>query len=915
MLRPYQNEAIAAAVQYGRSGEKRALIVLPTGCHAKGQGILMYDGSIKAVEAIQVGDALMGPDSMPRTVLDLAHGEAPMWEVRPVKGKSWYVNLDHVLTLVRTRERNGERGGYPSTIGGQIVNVSVRTYWDEWSKYKKHTHKLFRMGVEFPEQDLEYRALPPYILGLVLGDGTLATEGKATLTSIDPEVIDEYKAFVQSLGLHVRTEGIMHHAVGVRKKLNPFIQALRWLHLSGIRGHERFVPFPYTVAYRDDRLELLAGLIDTDGHYRDGGFEFLSKSEHLSNDVVFLSRSLGLAAYISPKIVDGTYFYRVSISGDCSIVPTRIPRKQAPARKQIKDVLRTGFSVHPTGRIEKYYGFELDGDKRYLLSDFTVTHNTGKTVIFCAMAARASKKVLVLAHREELLKQTLEKIHETDYSLKATLEQASNRMEPNSKVVVASVQTLARTPQRLHALHSQDFSLVILDEAHHATARSYIDILSHFGLMPRFDTIGISESTTKREWQSHASDLMKEWEKPDHTAPFLCGFTATPHRSDGRGLEWVFDEIVYSKSMIEMMREGWLIPIRGIRIGTEEDISGVKKSRGDYAIGELSAVVNTEDRNQLAVDSYKRHANGRSTIVFAVDVEHAMEITKCFRDAGLRSEYVVGARGRMERNREDIIKEFRAGGLKILVNCMVLTEGFDAPECSCIIMARPTYSSLLYTQMIGRGTRIAEGKKDLLVIDLVDMGKRTGLATVNTLFGLPPNIAPGNLLTTMDAYEDMSDMTMTDDMLENATSLDDLKVRAKAFDPLLQVQLPVGMSSRFSWVRTGFGYALSIPGGPQLGIVENLLMQGELKIKRPGFTSERLGTYSSARAAMVIADEYAENNFEGKMNVVRVGARWRRNKPSQKQLAAAVRAHIKITDAMTSGDVSDLLGARYAGRR
>ena len=552
------------------------------------------------------------------------------------------------------------------------------------------------------------------------------------------------------------------------------------------------------------------------------------------------------------------------------------------------------------------------GRKRALI---VLPTGTGKTIIFCAMAATASKKVLVLAHREELLKQTLEKIHETDSSLTATLEQAGNRIDFKAKIIVASVQTLARSPLRLRSLHPQNFSLVIVDEAHHATARSYIDILSHFGLMPRFDTITAPDNMTKREWQQHASHLMVEWDSPGQEAPFLCGFTATPHRSDGKALGFIFDEIVYSKSMIEMMKDGWLIPIRGVRVGTEEDISKVKKRGGDYAVRELSAVVNTEDRNELAVHSYQRHADNRSTIVFAVDVEHAIEITRCFTENGLRAEYVVGARSRMARDREDIIAEFRSGELPILVNCQVLTEGFDNPRVSCIIMARPTSSSLLYTQMIGRGTRIAEGKKDLLVIDLVDMGKRTGLASVNTLFGLPPNIAPGNLMSTMDAYEEMSDLTMTDDMIENAVSLEDLQIRAKAFDPLAQAQLPPGMDSHYAWVRTGFGFALSIPGGPVLGIIENLLLQGELKIKRPGFASERLGTYSSAKVAMNIADDYAENNFKGKLDVIRTKAKWRRNKPSPKQLAAAQRAHIKVAEGMTSGDISDLLGVRYAGRR
>lgn len=578
--------------------------------------------------------------------------------------------------------------------------------------------------------------------------------------------------------------------------------------------------------------------------------------------------------------------------------------------------MTSGFALRPYQKeaISHAAAYGRKGFKRALE---VLPTGCGKTVIFCAMAKMAHKKVLVLAHREELLKQTVEKIHETDPSLTATLEQANNRMDSEAKVVVASVQTLARSPSRLQSLPSKDFSLVILDEAHHATARSYIDILTHFGLMPDFRSISTPEGMTKREWNQAAAELTADWPGPGANAPFLCGFTATPHRTDGQGLEAVFDEIVYEKDMIDMMREGWLCPVRGERVGTGEDISKVRKQGGDYAVGELSEAVNTEDRNQLAVEAYGEHAAGRSTIVFAVDVEHAIQLTTTFRESGYDAEYVIGAKGRMERDREDIIREFRNGELPILVNCLVLSEGFDAPECSCIIMARPTSSSLLYQQFIGRGMRPKKGEfSDLLVIDMVDVGRKAGATTINTLFGLPPNIAPGYLLSTLDAYEELAeDQMITDDMFDEAESLEDLEMKSKAFDPLAMARLPRGMVSDYSWVKTGFGFALSIPNGPQLGIVENLLGQGILKIKFKGRPPQQLGVFGGPLIAMETADSYVASNYQESINIIRKNARWRRDEPSQKQLDTCKKVGIEVKDGMTKGDVSILLDLRFNGKR
>ena len=390
-LRESQREmSMRFAAQIDESEEEDGsigLIEAPTGCHAKGQGILMFDGTIKAVEDVVVGDRLMGPDSKARNVLALARGEQEMYDIVPIKGRPWRVNRDHILTLVRCGHRKPH--GRRDQRQGEIVDVRLSDYLG-WSKSQKYLYKLFRAPVAafHGEASSEDLLIPPWVLGAMLGDGGFKRHNRRTsFTSVDPEVFLEIKSYVESIGCRFETLDDRHHViiglVGYRK--HPLRNKLRALGLFGAHSGTKFIPHVYKTASRQARLELLAGLIDTDGSsigHDSIGFDYISKSEALSNDVAFVARSLGLAAYVKPcekksqTGFEGDYF-RVSISGHCDEVPVRLDRKRAPKRTIKKDCLRTGFSLNPVG-VEPYYGFSLDGDGRFLLDDFTVTHNTGK---------------------------------------------------------------------------------------------------------------------------------------------------------------------------------------------------------------------------------------------------------------------------------------------------------------------------------------------------------------------------------------------------------------------------------------------------------------------------------------------------------------------------------------------------------
>ena len=348
-------------------------------CTAFNTPILMYDGTVKMVQDVIRGDLLMGPDSKARTVLSTTKGRGPMYRTNPTKGDSWGCNDVHMLTLVKTN--SGPSRPTEHQRDGEIIDVPLNE-WLEWTPARKMLYKLFRVGVDFPWQP----SLPvePYLVGILIGDGSLINT--VTISTPDAEIVEYCQGAADrwSCTLNERaTQSLRCPAYsfsrGPGRQSNPLKDALRRIDVFGHKSPDKFIPQQYLTASREDRLELLAGLVDTDGHLLHSGFEFTQASERLSDDIAFLARSLGLSAYRSTKPVkykgEWRDYYKVKIHGHTDMVPTKIPRKQAEPRQQKKDVLRTAFTAEPIGE-DDYYGFTLDGDGRFLLGDFTVTHNT-----------------------------------------------------------------------------------------------------------------------------------------------------------------------------------------------------------------------------------------------------------------------------------------------------------------------------------------------------------------------------------------------------------------------------------------------------------------------------------------------------------------------------------------------------------
>lgn len=367
-------------------------------CLGRGTPVMMFDGTVKAVEHVRVGDLLMGPDSTPRCVLKLGDGIGQLYRVVPSKGDAYVVNDEHILCLQNTE---------PKVYGKTDFNISVKAFLARDKRFRAKC-KGYRVGVEFAETLLP---LDPYYLGLWLGDGS--SRVPVLIHNTEPEIKTYLENYAEQWGLklklHKTTKSCPALCIsGPKGAGNPLLKAMRRLGFTG----EKFIPHSYLVNSRRFRLRLLAGLIDTDGDWNGESkqFQITQKSGRLASGIVFLARSLGFAAYCSPCLkrsqrgTEGTY-YRTTISGDLRDVPVLVARKKPTRRRINKNPLRVGIRIEDAG-IGQYFGFEIDGDRRFLLGDFTVTHNTVLATQIIMENARHNVPVLWFTHemsREQVM--------------------------------------------------------------------------------------------------------------------------------------------------------------------------------------------------------------------------------------------------------------------------------------------------------------------------------------------------------------------------------------------------------------------------------------------------------------------------------------------------------------------------------
>ncbi|KAK6336659.1 hypothetical protein TWF718_009454 [Orbilia javanica] len=338
---------------------------------------------------------------------------------------------------------------------------------------------------------------------------------------------------------------------------------------------------------------------------------------------------------------------------------------------------------------------------------------SGKTVIFTQLIDRiaplrpGATQTLILVHRRELVEQAATHCRNYYPDKTVEVEMGHNHASGTADITVASIQSISSSG-RIGKFKPELHKLILIDEAHHAVAKSYRKALEHFGAMTP-------------ESEVH-----------------VVGVSATFGRSDGLRLGAVMDHIVYHKDFVSMIDSGWLSKVLFTTVKSNINYTNVKLTgqTGDFNLSDLANAVNTPENNDVTVRSWVEKAGTRkSTLVFCVDIKHVIDMSNLFRRYGYEAFYVTGETPLQERTQ--ILHDFRAGKFPVLVNCGVFTEGTDIPNIDCVLLARPTRSRTLLVQMIGRGMRLHPGKEDCHIIDVVGSVSR-GVVTTPTLFGLPP---------------------------------------------------------------------------------------------------------------------------------------------------------------------------------
>ena len=526
--------------------------------------------------------------------------------------------------------------------------------------------------------------------------------------------------------------------------------------------------------------------------------------------------------------------------------------------------------------LEAIVNFSERGINRQLV---VLPTGAGKTVIFSHLPLFKQKSfpMLVLAHRAELLHQAQDKISWSNPHISIEIEQGSNHAG-YADVVVASVPTLGRAESNRILKYPKDyFKTIVIDEAHHAAAPSYRRIIDYFN------------------------------------SPFLLGVTATPQRSDNTRLTDVFDEIVYYKTIQDLIEDGYLCPLVGYRVKTNTDISGVATHEGDYVQSQLEEAIDNPQRNSAIVAAYNNLVPGSKAIVFCAGVKHAHNVAASFTQSGIATEVILG--DTQEDIRKDILQRFKENTLSVIVNVGVLTEGFDEPSVQTIILARPTRSTLLYTQIVGRGTRLYEGKTHCTILDIADTTKGKKPIGLPSLLGMPPDFdLEGQSLTEVaKKYKQLEDYCPGEAVrVLSPNDIDTAYTRINLFMPPPPNEF-VQQHSKFVWAEVAENdFHLGIDNSNSIRIYTDTLGRWVVEHRQrnsSGLTTRILGYPDDMRDAFVRSDKWIVKHFDTRL--LDADAAWRSDGPTDAQKKLLKRIGVPVTSDMTKGTASQIISKYY----
>jgi superfamily II DNA or RNA helicase len=482
----------------------------------------------------------------------------------------------------------------------------------------------------------------------------------------------------------------------------------------------------------------------------------------------------------------------------------------------------------------------------------------GKTVVFANLISELlgqlnGQRALVIAHREELIEQAADKVRAVRPDLRVGVVKAERDEHYDVDVIVASIQTLA-VPRRREAI--RDIGVVIVDECHHAAAPSYMTVLDHFGA-----------------WRGLP----------------VAGFTATMTRQDG-GLAEVWQDVVFTLDILEMIEDGYLCDVRGKRVIVDGlDLDAVKTRAGDLQDGQLGQALEDSDAGPVVAKAYLDHAPDRAGVVFTPTVATAQSMAEAFTVAGIPAAAVWGDMPRDDR--AATLARYKAGDLQVLANCMVLTEGFDAPWTSCAVIARPTKSAGLYCQMAGRALRLWEGKKDALILDVMGASTRHKLASIVDLTGRD---AP---------------MPTEDQTLREAVREAEEKTQRRLDLSRIQVEeIDLFHGSPVRWLKTESGFWFIPVGDAAYVFLIRNPADRTYWLRRFDANNGLVAPKQDIPLPLAPAKAWLENQARvmGSRWLASRTAPWRMKPASPKQLNFCQLKGISVPPGSTAGEVSDL---------
>jgi superfamily II DNA or RNA helicase len=505
----------------------------------------------------------------------------------------------------------------------------------------------------------------------------------------------------------------------------------------------------------------------------------------------------------------------------------------------------------------------------------------GKTVVFAhagqRFRKRTGKRILYLAHRTELIEQAAARLHDVMPGERIGIVKAA-RNETLAPHVVASVQTLRQVSRRAQLL---DVGLVVVDEAHHAAADSYVAVLAHFGALSVNGSVGYRGNNA-----------------------VALGVTATMVRGDDRALGEVWQDVVYSRSIADMIRDGWLVRPRGKRVRVADlDLRGVRKLAGDYSGKQLGAALEDSLAPEAVAKAVAEHAPDRPAILFAPLVSTAELFCEALREAGFTAEVVSGETP--PDVRRSLLEDFRARRVQILCNAMLFTEGTDLPLTSCIIIARPTLNPGLYVQMVGRALRPDIGKDDCLVLDVVGATQKHRLTAPVELFGTESLFAMLDEDELADQEDGEQDAIELEEAIDGAGGGRGSDVPDWRDGPLVTEDVDLFHGSDSVWLQTAAGVWFLAPGERYIAVVPGRF--GGYDVVSMHQTRQGDSRWiAEAVQSLAYAMAWAEDDVTpAERSRVTRAQSWRATRPDAKLRRKAAQAGIEITKDMTVGEINN----------